>query len=136
MGYFMYQKTVNMTFFTDHSVQTFFLTGEPLFPLYGLSFRRSLLVANPCKYFLTKTCFSVDITHSSVNFRWFALISHQKFDDRLLFNPGVLWSAALLNRLKTNILWVQNHFCYEPIKNNMKFTFMEKNSEKKGLCFF
>ena len=27
---------------------------------------------------------------SSVNFIWFALLSHQKFDDRPLFKPGAL----------------------------------------------
>ena len=37
------------------------------------------------KTFLTKTYFSVHITHSSVNFTWFALISPQKFADRHLF---------------------------------------------------
>ena len=51
--------------------------------------------------FLTKTCSSIDIAYSSVNFKWFALLSHQKLDDRLLFKLGVLF--AILNSLKTNI---------------------------------
>ena len=37
---------------------------------------------------LTKTCFSVQITHSSIKCIWFALLSQQKFDGRPHFKPG------------------------------------------------
>ena len=37
--------------------------------------------------FLDKTCFSIHISHSSVNFTLFVLLSHPKFDDRPLFKP-------------------------------------------------
>ena len=40
--------------------------------------------------FFIKTCFSIYITHSPVNFTWSALHNCQKFDDRPLFNPRTL----------------------------------------------
>ena len=52
--------------------------------------------------FLIKTCFSMHITHSPINFTWFALLSYQKFDKRPLFKSEALWFAAILNRLETN----------------------------------
>ena len=60
-----------------------------VFPLNGLSFSLRFVVVNPLasssvKIILAKTCFSTHITYSSVNFIWFALLSHQKFDDRPL----------------------------------------------------
>ena len=61
--------------------------------------------------FLNKTCFFIHITHSSVNFTWFILLSHQKFDDRTLFKPGLLWFFSILDSLKTR-------FYYKPIPNN------------------
>ena len=64
-----------------------------------------------CKYFLTKTYFSVPIIHFSVNFTWITLFSHQRFDDRPLFKPGAL------------CLIYCHIFCYKPIPNNSKFTF-------------
>ena len=42
--------------------------------------------------FLTKTGFSVNITHCSVNFIWFALFNHQKFHDRPQFKPGAVFN--------------------------------------------
>ena len=56
-----------------------------------------------CKHFLIKTTFSVHI-QSSINFTWFTLVSHPKFDDRYLFKPGALRFATILNSLKTNIV--------------------------------
>ena len=41
--------------------------------------------------------------HSSVNFTWIAVLSHQKFDDRSLFKPEVLKFTIILNSLKTNL---------------------------------
>ena len=70
---------------------------------------------------MTKTCFLMHMTHYSVNFIWFALLSHQKFDDRLLFDLLSFWIAS-----KQIFLWDKNNFCYILISNNAKFTFMEK----------
>ena len=54
-------------------------------------------------FFFTITCFSVHISHSE-NFKWFALFSHQKFDDRPLSNlEKFVWFAAILNSFKRNI---------------------------------
>ena len=61
--------------------------------------------------FFTKTSFSEHITHLSVNFTWFAFVSHQKFDDWPLFKPRALWFAAIL-------------------KNNFR------KKKKKLFCFF
>ena len=52
---------------------------------------------------LTITCFSVPIAHPSKDFTWFALLGHQKFDDRTLFKPGELWFAIIVNSLKPSI---------------------------------
>ena len=62
-----------------------------MYSLCGLFF---FIDENPylafCTDFSAKTCFSIHIKQSSVNFTWFALLSHQKFDDRPLFMPGEL----------------------------------------------
>ena len=39
--------------------------------------------------------------------------------------------AAILISIKINIFVRLNDFCYKPILNNVKFTFVEKNSEKQ-----
>ena len=41
--------------------------------------------------YLTKTWFLIDITNSFKNFIWFALLSHQKSDNRPLFKPEVFF---------------------------------------------
>ena len=67
-------------------------------------------------------------THHSFFYKFhifFALISQQKFDDRPLFNPGAHWFSEILNNFRAN------SFCHKPISNNIEFTFMGKNSEKK-----
>ena len=71
----------------------------------------------------------------TVNFMWFALLSHQKFDDRPLFKPGALWFAAILNSIKT-FLCGWNNCCYKLIPNNSGFTFMKNILEKKKKNFF
>ena len=85
IGLFVSQKTVKMTFFTDHCAQNF-------------SFNKVSVFATS----LTKLYFSVYITHFSVNFTWFALLSHQILNNRPLFKP--LWFAAISNSPKTNNL--------------------------------
>ena len=81
---------------------------------------------------LTKTRFSVYITHSSVNFTWFVLLCLQKFDNRPLFKPTAIWFTTILNSLKT-FLSDENNFCYNPIPNNVAFTSIEK---KKLILLF
>ena len=57
-----------------------------------------------------------------------------KFDHRPLFNPRVLWFAAILNHLKNVFLQDQNNFYYKLNSNTTDFTFMEKYSE--NIFFF
>ena len=40
--------------------------------------------------FLTKPCYPLHITYSSVNFLWFAGVNYPKFYDRPLFKPEAL----------------------------------------------
>ena len=69
------------------------------------------------------------MTHSYVNFSCFVLLSHQKFDGRILFKP-----AALFDLLSFWIASKQIYkFCYEQIQYNIEFTFREKkNSYSKN----
>ena len=77
---FMCQKTVCINFFTDHCAQNFFFTSESMcFHSMNCLFNSSLL------WKTLETCFSVHVTHSSVNFIWFTFLSHQKFHDIPLF---------------------------------------------------
>ena len=81
IGPFMTQNTVSMTFFTDCYSQNFFFSWESVcVPLYGLSFQ--LVVANPC---LVQRILLCTYIQSYVNFKWFVLLSHQKFHDWPLF---------------------------------------------------
>ena len=50
--------------------------------------------------------FFVRITHSSVNFTWFALLSHEKIDDKPLFKCEALCLILCHFELSQN-----NHFC-------------------------
>ena len=50
-----------------------------------LNSKWKIRVLSMWKYFLIKTCFSVNITHSSKNFTWFVFLSHKRFDERPLF---------------------------------------------------
>ena len=72
----------------------------------GFVFFDSLAVANPClthmQRNLTETCFYIHITDFSVNVTWFALLSSQKFDDRLLFKPEALCLFCSVGRVFTN----------------------------------
>ena len=77
--------------------------------------------------FLTKGSFSIHISHSCVNFTWFALIC-QKFDDRPLFKPGTLCLQPYWIASKEIFLWNSNNFCYKPIPNNREFKLIGKNS--------
>ena len=74
-------------FFTDHRTWNFFFIQESM-----------------CFY-------SVDsffrFTHSSVNFNWFTFLSHQKFDDRHLFQPGTLCLVCY------HFKWPQNEYFWE-----------------------
>ena len=86
-----------------------------MFPLHRLFLTQASggkLIFNPLiRKFLTKTCFFIHISYSSVNFTWVALLNHQKFPDRPLFKPGTLWFVDILNSFKINILWDSNNLC-------------------------
>ena len=61
-----------------------------VFSLHGLLFRLRPCSGKPMfrlfiNIFLTKTCFSVPVTYSSVNFICLAVFNHQILDERLLF---------------------------------------------------
>ena len=93
----------------------FFCRWVVVFSLYELCFR--LILAKPwfvhLKHYFPKTCFSAYITHSSVNFAWFAFLSHQQFIDRPLFCLGAIpWFVSILNWTKLNIkeIFVINQF--------------------------
>ena len=81
MGSFISLETVSINFFPDCCTQNFLFTRESVFLLYGLSFQFRVVVANSCLVyiFFIKIYFTVHITHFSVNFTWFALLSCQKF---------------------------------------------------------
>ena len=93
---------------------TFLYRRVGVFPFHGLFFQfRKTHVSPICNICFTKTCFSVNITYSSVNFTWFALFSHQKFSNRPLFKPGAhififhrLWESEVIfaiNRFQIHI---------------------------------
>ena len=94
------------------ALELFLYLRVSVFPLHGLSFPLRLLLTHQCLAhlltFFTKTCFSVHIPYSSVNFTSFALLSQQKFNDRPLFKPGALWYAAILNSkiFENKYFWV------------------------------
>ncbi len=87
---FMSQETVNITFFTDRYARNSFFTGESVCLhsmdyLFDSGSLAQTHVKPTCKHFFSKTCFSVNFTHSPVNYTWFGLLSYQRFDDRPLF---------------------------------------------------
>ena len=99
--------------------------------LQGMSFWLMFIAVNrfsPFLDILTKTCFSLHITHFSANIIWFALINYQRFDGRSLFKPVAsfgwppFWIAG-----KQIFLRDLNRFCSKPIPNNAEFIFIEKN---------
>ena len=65
---------------------------------------------------------SLYTTYSYINFTWFVLLSHQKFDDKSLFKPGDLY-----NLLPFWINSKQNNFHYKTVLNNAEFTFIKKS---------
>ena len=91
MGPFMCQKFVSMTFFIDTCTQKFPLQNQCVstpWSVFSTQACRGKPIKLICNILLTKTYFSMHITHSSVNFTWFVLLTHQIFDDRILFKPG------------------------------------------------
>ena len=136
----MFQKTVSMTFFTDRYVRNIFYNRVSVFSLNRLSFQFRFVVATHvlpiCQHFLIKKCYSMHITHFSVNFTWFVLLSHKRSDGRLLFKLGTLWFSAILIASKLIFLHDKYNFCYQPIPNNAMFAFMGKDSEEKNLLSF
>ena len=93
----------------------FLCRSVSVFLLHGLSFRLKLVIATPL-FFFAKIYFSVHVTHFSVNFTWFALLSQQKFNDRLLFKLGELFDFLLFQIDSEQIFWQRKLFCYfQPI---------------------
>ena len=94
------------------------------------------------KIFFTKTCFSVHITHSFVNFIWFVFLNHQRFHERPLFKPGAIclichYFAQLQNKYvcKNWIIFILNQFhimqslhLWKTILKKINFAFLKKNS--------
>ena len=79
---------------------------------------------------MTKRYFCLYSSHFSVKFTWFAMFSHQRFDDEPLFKFRTLCFIYL------HFEWPQNLFLYEyyePIANDIGFLFMENS---KNLGFF
>ena len=50
-------------------------------------------------------CLSCGLKCNTINITWSVLLSHQKFNDRPLFNSETHWFITILNSLKTNIFW-------------------------------
>ena len=71
------------------SVPRSYLAVSVCFPLIDCLLAPNAYLAH-VKTFLTKTCFFVYILYFSVNFTYFSLLSHQIFDDRLLYTSGEL----------------------------------------------
>ena len=91
---FMLQQTVRKIFFTDCCVRNFSLPESKLISTPRNVFWIQARCGNPIfspfvNISLMKTCFSVHITHS-VTLTWFALLSHQKFSYRPLFQLEAL----------------------------------------------
>ena len=110
----MSQKTVSITFFTDH--YNFFFTWECVSTPWTI-FKTQAHCGKPMfspfeNIFFNKTYFAIDIIHSFVNFTWFANLSHQ--------------TCSIAS--KQIFLQDWNNFCHKPIPNNAKFTFRQKVS--------
>ena len=66
-------------------LELFFYQRVSVFLLHELFLTLAHSSKPICKdSFLTKTCFFIHITHFSINFTWFTLLSSQTIDDRTL----------------------------------------------------
>ena len=81
---FMSKKTVgSITFFTDSCTLNFFFAKGQCISILWTVFSTQAHRGKPKFsqivhiFFFTKTCFSIHITHSSLNFPWFAYLSQQ-----------------------------------------------------------
>ena len=110
-----------------------------VFSPHDLSFWLWLAVANHalpiCRPFLTKTYLSLPITKSSVNFTWFALLSHYKFDKSLL-KPGELCLICCHSELPQNKNFNEIRIFFATFPNNAEFTFFWKKFGKKCNLLF
>ena len=103
--------STRVSFLTAASGSCHLPDSQCLFLLRGLYFlpqarSSKCTVSQFVNSFLTNTCFYVHFTHSSGKFSWFALFSHQKFDNWTLFKSGTHFFLfpVILNCLKINIL--------------------------------
>ena len=103
-----------------------------LWPIFSSQAHWSKPMLSPfIKISFTKTCFSIYITNSSVNFTWFGLLNQQKFNDRPLFKPWALcWICHYFELPQNKYVCEVKKICYKPIPNNVEFIFMEENSKK------
>ena len=75
-------------------------------------------------------CFSIHITHSSVNFMWFSLLSYTKFNDRPRFKPGALCLIFHHFELRQNKYFYNIKIIF-PMNQFQTIQIYGKNSEKK-----
>ena len=123
MGSFMSKKTVSMTFFTDFWAWNYFLNRElvcfhSMDYLFDSGLQLQTHVYTIFKDFLTKTYFSVHITHSFVNFRGF-----------ILLNSRIQISPDLRFHLKT-YTWLEKG----SIRLDVSLTAAAKTMNKMCLC--
>ena len=91
------QKTLNMNLFLTTAPRTFSLPDSQCISTQSTVFSIQTLCGKPIFSPLVNIFgFSVHITHSCVNFIWFALLSHQAFNDRPLFKRGELFNFLLI----------------------------------------
>ena len=109
-----------------------------VFPFHELSFWFRLVVVNPCLTHLL-TIFQLKHAASSSLYTshifgefWFALFSHQKFDDisLCLSLENCLICCHLVSPQNKNMFWDKS------IPNKAGFTFIVKNSEKLNYFVF
>ena len=96
-----------------------------VFSLHKRSFQLRLVLANTCLTHLL-TYF----THSFVNFTWFTLLGHQRFDDRSLFKRGTLFQLLPF--------WIASKQILKQSTNTEQcrvYIYGKKNSEKFVLRF-
>ena len=134
-----------MTFFNDHCARKLLFTGETVCChsmdcLFDLHFKCKPIFTPPAKifsflFFFTKTCFFVYITHSSLNFTWFSLFSHQKFDQRPLFKPGALFDMPPF-RIASKQIFLRDYynFYYKSIPRGLHI--IVTSDSKKGSTKF
>ena len=110
-----------MTFFTSCCTQIFFFSGESdcfhsIDCLFILGSQWEIHIQPIYKHFFF-TCFSFHITHSSINFTWFALLSLQYYGRALSLSCGGLKVGERASTSAVINHWVHgsdDQKCHEP----------------------